>query len=89
MRIFVRQSESDQHARHFECVMHLRDERNRSAFANKYRALSKSLFQRLVRHFKKWMREWSDPRFAGAVHGKLASSLFSATICEYIFQPAW
>src|SRR5579864_5975538 len=73
VRIFIRQSKSDEHARHFKCVMHLRHKWNRSALANKNRALSKSLFQSFVRYFKKWMREWSDPWFAGAVHGKFAS----------------
>src|SRR4029077_2946322 len=34
VRVFVRQSKTEQDARHFECVVHLCDERNRSALAD-------------------------------------------------------
>ncbi len=34
MRVFVGQTETDQDARHFERVVHLRDKRDRAAFAN-------------------------------------------------------
>ena len=64
MRVFVRQAEAEQDARHFECVMHLRDERNRSALADEHGALAKSLLKRIVRDFEERVRVRRDPRFA-------------------------
>ena len=64
VRVFVRQAKAEQDARHFECVMHLRDERNRSALADEDGALAESLLQGIVRDFKERVRVRRDPRFA-------------------------
>ena len=64
VRVFIRQTEAQQDARHLERVMHLRDERNRSALADEDGALAESLLQRVVRDFKERVRVRRDPRFA-------------------------
>ena len=62
------QPEAEQDARHLEGVMHLRDKRNRSALANKYRPLAESLLERPVRHLEERVRVRRDPGLALAVH---------------------
>ena len=62
VRVFIRQSEAEQDARHLERVMHLRDERNRSALADEHGALAESLLQRVVRDLEERMRVGRDPR---------------------------
>src|SRR5258708_9643244 len=71
VRVFVGQTEAQQDARHFECVVHLRDEWDRPALADKYGTLAESLLERAVRHFEKRMRVRRDPRLAAAVHVQL------------------
>jgi len=44
VRILIRQAKPNQYARHFECVVHLRDERDRTAFTNEDGFLSESFF---------------------------------------------
>src|SRR5271165_6239281 len=56
MRVFIRQSETEQDARDFKRVVHLRDKWNRPALADEDGALAKALLQRIVRDFKERVR---------------------------------
>ena len=67
MRVFVRQSEAQEDARHFKRVMHLCDERNRSSLADEDCALAESHFQSLERDFKERVGIRRDPRLSLAV----------------------
>src|SRR5260370_27746866 len=71
VRVFVRQTEPEQNARHLEGVVHLSDERDRPAFADEYRTLAEALLERPVRHLKERMGVRRDPRLALTVHVQL------------------
>ncbi len=66
VRVFVGQSEAQQHAGNFKCVVHLRDERNRTAFADENSFLAEAGFERVNRRLKNRMRVRRDPGFARA-----------------------
>src|ERR1700730_11699255 len=71
MRVFVRQSASNENARNLEWLMHLCDQRNRSAFANEDRFLAESLFQRCLRLREYRRVERSNPRLSRTQNFKL------------------
>src|SRR5438105_3259300 len=64
--VFVRQTKTDEHAWHFKGVVHLRDERNRAAFANKDGFFVEAFLKRSLRSLENWRVIGRRPRFAGA-----------------------
>src|SRR5580693_1179153 len=72
VRVFVRQAEADKHAGYFESVMHLRDERDGAAFANKDGFFSEAFFERALGDLKDGRMEGRYPRFTGAEHFEFA-----------------
>src|SRR5580692_9226072 len=66
VRVLIRQSKSEQDARHLERVMHLRDEWNRAALADEDGALAEPLLEGVMRDLKKRMRIRRDPSLAPA-----------------------
>src|SRR5215467_8023261 len=47
--VFVGEAKTEEHTRHFEGVVHLRDERNRTAFADEHGFFAEALFERSLR----------------------------------------
>src|SRR5947199_10766775 len=72
VRIFVRQTESNQNAGHFESVVHLCDERDGTAFANKNSLLAETFFESGLSFGKNRRLKRSGPWLAGTQYLKLA-----------------
>src|SRR6185437_10996676 len=66
--IFVRQTESEEHAGYLESVMHLSNERNRSTLADEDGLFAETRLQSVNSLLKNRMRIGRNPRFAGAEH---------------------
>jgi hypothetical protein len=84
--VFVRKAKPDQHAWNFECVMHLRDERNRAAFANEDSLFAKSFFEGALGDLENWRVERGYPRLAGAKHFELVLDGFRQEFANMIFH---
>src|ERR1700736_4324608 len=76
VRVFIWQSKAEEHAGNLESIVHLRDERDRTTLANKYRLLAKTLFERGLRLLENGSLKRRDPRFAGAEHLKFTVNRF-------------
>ena len=72
VRVFIGETETEEHARNFEGVVHLRDERDGAAFPNEDSLFSEALFECALRDFENGRVERRDPRFAGAQHVEFA-----------------
>src|SRR5580704_5044723 len=86
VRVFVGQPEADEHARNFEGVMHLRDERNGATFANKNGFFTETFFERALRDFEDRRMERSYPRFAGAENIEFALYGFRQEFADVLFN---
>src|SRR6185437_10834480 len=82
MRVFVGQTETKKDAGHFESVVHLRDKRNRAAFADEYRFFAKAFFERVNCLLENGMRIGCDPRLTHAEHFKFAADGFGQQFAD-------
>src|ERR1700722_6180866 len=72
VRVFVGETEADKHARNFECVMHLRDERDGAAFADEHSFFPEAFLESALRNLEDGRVERGNPGLAGAEHVELA-----------------
>src|SRR4051795_10224411 len=86
MRIFVRQTESNQNAGHFESVVHLCDERDGTAFTNKNSLLPETFFEGGLSFGKNRRLKWSGPRLARTQYLKLADHGFRQQFADVFFH---
>src|SRR3984893_2393153 len=84
--VFIRQTKTDEHAGDFESVVHLRDEGDGAAFANKHGAFAKTLFERVLRLFENGRLIRCGPRFAGAKNVEFAMHAFRQKFAYVFFN---
>src|SRR6266850_4829786 len=83
--IFVGEAEAEQDARNLEGVMHLRDERNRAAFANENGLLAEAFFQGGLGLQENRGVIRRDPWFSGAQDFKFAMNGFRQQLSNMLF----
>ena len=86
MSVFVGQAEADQDAGHLEGVVHLRDERDRAAFADEDSLFAKAFFQRGLRFRENRSLIRSGPGFAGAEDFEFADHGFRQQLADVLLH---
>src|SRR5881394_24457 len=80
------QAEADQHAGHFEGVIHLGDEGNRAAFADEHGLLAEAFFQCGLRLLENRIVIRSSPRFSRAQEFKFAVNRFGQPLSNVLLD---
>src|SRR5229473_6617852 len=83
--IFIGEAEAEQDAGNLESVMHLRDERNRAAFANENGLLAEAFFQGGLGLQENRGVIRSDPGFSRAQDFKFAMNSFRQQLSNVLF----
>ena len=86
VRVFVGQAETQQNTRDFKGVVHLRYERNGTAFANENGFPAKAFFQSRLGLLENGIVIGSDPRFSGAQDFELAMDGLGKKLSNVFFN---
>ncbi len=84
--VFIGKAETNQHARHFKCVIHLSDKWDRAAFTDEYGFFLKALFEGRLRALKNGRVVRRGPRFAAAEDFELAVHRFRQEFANVFFD---
>src|SRR5229473_6404113 len=84
--VFIGQAETDQDARHFKGVVHLRYEGDGTALADENSSLAKSLLQGRLSLLENGIVIRSDPRFSGAQNFKFTMDGLGQELSNVLFH---
>ncbi len=86
MRVFIGEAETEQNARDFKGVVHLRDKGDGAAFANENGFPAEAFFQSRLGLLENGIVIGSDPRFSGAQYFELAMDGLGKKLSNVFFH---